>query len=123
MEPDLEVKSSKQDVEPDLLEYIKELMKNLQEKVTQQEQLEATIRGLEETLVQQRTERERVEANLKGDSSNQDLQEYFVLLKKKLKEKIVQQIQLKATIRGLEETLVQQRTESERVEANLCGYE
>ena len=76
--------------------------------------MEATIRGLEETLVQQRTDREQVEANLKGDSSNQDLQEYFVLLKMKLQEKVVQQIQLKATIRGLEETLVQQRTERER---------
>ena len=85
--------------------------------------MKATIRGLEETTVQQRTERERVESNLKGDSSNQDLQEYFVLLKKKLKEKVVQQIQLKETIRGLEETMAQQRTERERVEANLRGYE
>ena len=62
----------------------------LQEKVVQQIQLKGTIRGLEETMVQQRAERERVEANLKGDSSNQDLQECFVLLKKKLQENAVQ---------------------------------
>jgi len=49
--------------------------RTLKQKVVQKIQLKATICGLEETLVQQRTDKERVEANLKGDSSNQDLQE------------------------------------------------
>jgi hypothetical protein len=51
-----------------------------------------------------------------------DLQERFIFVKKKLHEKTVQQVLLKGDIRGLEETLMQERSERERVESRCRGY-
>jgi chromosome segregation ATPase len=94
-EPNIKDETSKQDVEPDLLEYTEELKKKLQQKVAQHEQLEATIHGLEETLEQQYTERERVEATCQGYMSD-------------LANKVVEKYTLKSTIEELERKLQEQ---------------